>query len=277
MKFRTFLRSPLLHFFVLGGLIFGAYRVISDDPAPVAANRITLSTAEARRLADQFEGTWNRAPSPQEMTDLMQAWALEEAQVREAIALGLDRGDPVIRQRLSLKMQFLSESGAALLAADEATLQAYLEANPDKFARPAQAAFEQVLLPAQAEAARTGIAALEDGADPADFAGPSLLPSRIPLTAAPTIDQMFGPGFHDALAGLSLSGWQGPIQGSYGRHLVRISERREGILPPLADIRARVEAEWRADRAAEARAKLNQALLDRFQVSLPGAGEVLAR
>ncbi len=278
MTLRKLLLSPLVHFFVLGGLIFAAYALLEEEAAAPAPDAITLTPRQAERLAERFTATWNRPPTTEELEGLMRAWVLEEAHVREARALGLDRGDAVIRQRLNLKMQFLAESGAAALAPDEATLQAYLDDHRDDFLRPARVAFEQVQLPpGQGDEARAIQAALEGEAPPSSLGTPSLLPSALAMTAAPAVDRLFGTGFHAALADLPPGRWQGPIDSAFGRHLVRVTGRDEAMLPPLEEIRERVEAEWRAAQTREMRESFAQALLERYAVTTPEAAEVLAR
>lgn len=273
---RKVLHSPLVHFFALGALIFAAYAVTGDEPVAPAPDVISLTESEADRLVQNFAATWNRAPTTQELENLMRSWALEEAHVREALALGLDRGDAVIRQRLNQKMQFLAESGAAMLEPDEAMLQTYLEQNPDRFNQPARIALEQIFVPGDRDASEL-LALLENGGDPATLGPATLLPPSFPMTPAPVIDRTFGEGFHEALADLPVGQWQGPIESGYGLHLVRVIERRDAALPPLSETRDRVEAEWLASEMKKMRESFGQALLDRYTVSLPDAEEVLSQ
>ena len=279
MSIRRVLRSPLVHFFGFGALIFAAFAVINDDPAPPRSDTITLTPQDGARLAQQFTVAWNRAPTPDELEGLMRAWVLEEANVREALLLGLDRGDAVIRQRLNLKMEFLAESGAAALKADNETLQAYLDSHPGSFQRPARLAFDQVLLPAQARSKDVAAirAALQAGADPMTMGGASLLPASVPMTPVAAIDGLFGPDFHVLLENSPLGSWQGPFRSAYGEHLVRVTAREDTALPPLSEIRDRVEAEWRVAQAKEMREAFGQALLSRYTVTVPDAAEVLRR
>lgn len=279
MTIGTVLRSPLVHFFAFGALMFVAFSALDERPATPPPDAITMTPREAARLVERFTATWNRAPTEQEMEGLIRDWALEEAYVREAIMLGLDQDDTVIRQRLSLKMHFLAESGAGSLAVDDATLQAYLDANPDRFRRPAQLAFDQVLLPpgAYQSAVEEILAELEGGADPGSVGETTLLPGSVPMTPAPAIGRTFGEDFRVALAELPLGTWQGPVRSGYGAHLVRVTDREEPILPPLSQIRDRVENAWRAARAQEMRDAFGRALLDRYTVSLPSAAEVLRK
>jgi hypothetical protein len=278
VKFRAVITSPLIHFFAWGGLIFAGYGLFNDVPAEPAQNAIVLTPQQATRLADRFAATWRRPPTTEELGGLMRSWAEEEAFVREALALGLDRDDEVIRRRLSQKMQFLAESGAAALEPDDAALQAFLEANPDSFARPAQVAFQQVMLPsAPSGDARAIRVALDGGQDPATLGSPTLLPAAMPLTPDTGIDRVFGEGFSAALEALPQGSWQGPVTSSYGQHLVRVTERIEASLPTLAEVRNRVEGEWRASRATELRDAFALEMLSRYTVVLPEPQAVLGK
>lgn len=269
-------KSPLVHFFLIGAAIFVGFQVVSDRPEEQPADIITLTPEAAGRLADRFAATWRRPPTPKEMDGLMQSWALEEAFVREALTLGLDRGDAIIRQRLNQKMQFLAESVATVLEPDEAMLQTYLEENPDQFAQPSRIAFEQVFLPQDRDASEI-IALLEDGSDPSTLGATSLLPPSLAMTPAPAIDLTFGEGFSVVLLELPIGEWQGPVESAYGMHIVRVTERAESALPSLSEIRDRVEAEWLAAKMKEMRESFGQALLERYTVSLPKAEAVLSR
>ena len=275
---RKILLSPLVHFFALGGLIFAIFAMVNDDPdpAPDTVDFITLSPSDAERLVEQFSSTWNRSPTAEELSGLMQSWALEEAFVREALSLGLDCGDAVVRQRLRMKMQFLAEAGAATGGVDDAVLQTYLEENEERFVQPQQFSFDQILLPTPtSEAVERSLARLADGADATTLGQPTLLPASMPLTAAPLIDRTFGSGFGASLGGLPVGEWAGPVESGYGLHLVRVSGMTDGRLPPLADIRDRVEAEWRAADARRMRESFGDALLERYTVNLPDADRVL--
>ncbi|MFV0291744.1 MAG: peptidyl-prolyl cis-trans isomerase [Paracoccus sp. (in: a-proteobacteria)] len=272
---RRILISPLLHFFALGELIFAIFAVLDDTP-PAPPDTITLSVAGARQLADQFSEKWSRPPSENELTSMMQAWAKDEAMVREALALGLDRGDEMIRQRLNVKMRFLAESRAATLVPTDADLQAYLVKHRNKFEIPAMIAFVQIVLPDD-EAEQSVIRqAVKTGTDPATLGVPSLLPASVPLTRLAAIDRIFGGDFGAALGAQADGIWSGPIDSAFGSHLVRVTNRTKAVLPPLNDIRDRVETGWRADQAHNLREAFMRDTIARFDVSLPAVAEVLS-
>ena len=129
------LREPLVHFLALGAAIFALFAVLDDAPPPPDGTRIVVSEEQARRLAASFAATWRRPPSVAELDGLIDNYVREEIYVREALALGLDRDDSVVRQRLRQKMEFWTESGADAVAPTEAELRAHYEANADRFAR----------------------------------------------------------------------------------------------------------------------------------------------
>lgn len=275
---RRFLREPLLHFLLLGAAIFGLYAAFDDTPPPMAENTIVVTEDEARRLAAEFERVWRRQPAPEEMDSVLTQYIREEVYVREALALGLDQGDQIIRRRLQLKMEFLTESGAETVQPDQATLQAHLEANAEQFREPPLIAFEHILLNGNAgpEELAAALASLNAGSDPDTLARPSLLPPSFRLAPPRAIDGTFGAGFFDAIAALPVGEWTGPVQTSFGQHLVLLTERKEARLPPLAQIRERVEQNWRMQAAKALREARFQALLSRYEVIRPDAAAVLA-
>ncbi len=272
------IRDPLVHFFVLGAAIFGLFAIVDDTPPPVAANLLVIEEDDARRLAAEFEATWRRPPTVAELDYMIGQSVREEVYVREALALGLDADDAVIRRRLQTKMEFLTESGAEALAPDEAALAAHLAANAGRFAEPPLVAFEQVLLDDGVAAGEVEavLARLNAGGDPGAAARPTLLPAGFGLSPAQVVDGTFGAGVFAALEALPDGVWTGPVETPLGRHLVRVTGRREARTPPLAEIRDAVERDWRASLTVELREARYAALLSRYEVVTPDAARVLA-
>jgi hypothetical protein len=267
-----------LYFFLLGAAVFGLYALVDDTPPPVAANLLEVTEDDARRLVAEFEATWRRAPTVEELDHMIGQLVREEVYVREALALGLDRDDAVIRRRLQTKMEFLTESGAEAVKPDDATLEAHLAANADRFSEPPLTAFEQILLDERlgAEEVELVEARLNRGIDPGEAARPTLLPPVFRLSPAQVVDGTFGAGFFDALGAFPVGAWAGPLETSFGRHMVRVIERREARLPPLSEIRAQVEQDWRAALTARLREERFQTLVGRYEVVRPDPAAVLA-
>ena len=92
------LHEPLLHFLLLGGVLFAAYSLFAADDAE-ATDRIVVTQGRIEHLATTFARTWQRSPSPRELQGLVEDYVREEVFYREALAIGLDRDDTVIHVR----------------------------------------------------------------------------------------------------------------------------------------------------------------------------------
>jgi parvulin-like peptidyl-prolyl isomerase len=263
------LREPLFHFFLLGLGIFAIYGSLTPNGQNDGdGTQIVIDTQDVDRLVKQFEATWRRPPTPEELSSLVEAQLREEILVREAIALGLDQGDAIIRNRLAQKMTFLTTSVAQSMLPEDEILIAHMETNRKRFTMPGQLAFDQISLPEGADA-NSALAALNAGVDPDEVGNRSLLPLRIPLTSAQAIDATFGRNFYATLIDLPLDAWAGPVQSGYGAHLVRLTDRKEPRLPPLESIRDQVLADWRREQTDALTVAQFDAFRDKYEIKTP--------
>lgn len=275
------IREPLLHFLVLAGLIFAAYGLLSGRHA--VEDGIVVSQARIAQLSAIFERTWQRLPSQQELKGLIDSYVKEEIYVREALRLGIDKDDTVIRRRLQMKMEFLDGSEADARQATDAELQSYLDAHADQFREPPRIAFEQVFIDAQkrgpqAESdAATLLGTLRKETSFSTTGGdPTLLPPAMPLSDRKEIAGLFGDEFAAAISDLPKDEWQGPVASTFGLHLVRITDRESGRQPALSDIRSQVEREWRNNLKEDlVRQRLDE-LLKRYPVTIEPAANSTA-
>jgi PPIC-type PPIASE domain len=273
---KTFFKEPLVHFLLIGAVIFGLYAALDDSPPPQAKNAIVISEDDASRLVAEFEATWRRLPDAAELGKIIDGLVAEEVYVREALALGLDRDDAVIRRRLQMKMEFLTESGADVLTPDDATLQAHLDANRDLFTEAPLVALEQVMLEDNdPQKAAEALARLRQGEDPASVGRPTMLPFATRPSPPRVIDGIFGADFFAATAPLAVGTWEGPVESAFGTHLLRVTDRREGRTPPLAEIRDQVEQDWRSAFVVQLREDRLDALMSRYEVTRPDPAAVL--
>jgi parvulin-like peptidyl-prolyl isomerase len=192
----------------------------------------------------------------------------EEVYYREALALGLDRDDTVIRRRLRQKMEFLTEGAASAAPPEEAELRAHYNRYRERFARPARITFRQVLF-ASAEDAAAALAALAQGGDPEALGRPTLLPPAMEAAGEAAVDGTFGPGFFARLAAVAQGAWQGPVASAYGPHLVFVADAQAAATPPFEDVRALVEEDWRRETAEALREAGYRTLRARYRVVLP--------
>jgi len=276
---KTILKEPLLHFLVLGAGLFIASGLMSKPGSGAAPGKIVVTVGQVEHLATGFAKTWQRLPTDAELKGLIDDWVRDEIATREAMALGLDKDDTVIRRRLRQKLEFVSDDIAAQTEPTDADLNAYLQAHPDSFRVEPLFTFSQVYLdPAKhggnlaRDAARV-LAQLRQAGGKGDIStlGDSLLLERT-LQSAPKseVAKQFGDQFAAALGGLAAGQWQGPVESGYGVHLVLVSERKEGRPPELADVRDVVRREWANARRLEGNARFYQELLKRYAVTIEG-------
>jgi hypothetical protein len=267
---KAFAREPLVHFLLLGALLFALDAWLRPAAATRAPTEIVVSEARIQAIVQNFTRTWQRPPTRDELDGLIESFVREEVMVREALALGLDRDDAIIRRRLQQKVEFVSEQGAALARPTDDELRAYLAAHPDAFAVEPRITFEQITLdPARrADSAGDARRLLEQLNRPGSRADASSLGDRLLLlepryAGAPQreVARLFGADFAAALVQQPVGRWVGPVKSGYGLHLVRVDALEPGGAPALDDVRPLVERELTNARRQE----LAKALYDRLR------------
>jgi hypothetical protein len=256
---------------LLGAALFVLDAWLRPVAPPAATSAIIVSEARIRNLAQNFARTWQRPPTREELDGLIESHIREEVMVREALALGFDRDDAIIRRRLQQKMEFVSEEAAALARPTDEELNAYLKANADAFRAEPRATFVQVFLdPSKRQAALANDAkrlldALQRAGASPDLANAGdrllLLEPRYEDASQSEVARIFGTEFGEALMKQPVDKWVGPIASGYGVHLVRLEALTPGGTPALDDLRPLVEREW----ANAKRQALSQALYEKLR------------
>jgi hypothetical protein len=273
------LKEPLLHFLLLGAGLFMAYSLMSGPGSSNASGKIVVTVGQVEHLAAGFAKTWQRPPTDAELKGLVDDWVREEIATREAIAMGLDKDDVVIRRRLRQKLEFVSDDIAAQTKPTDADLNAYLRSHPESFGVEPRITFSQVYLDPTKhgqhlarDAAQLLVKLQQAGGKAANSVlGDSILLERS-FQSAPTseVSRQFGENFAAALAGLAPGQWQGPIESGYGVHLVYVSERAAARAPALAEVRDTVLREWANAQRLDGSARFYQELLKRYTVTIEG-------
>ncbi|WP_281973987.1 peptidylprolyl isomerase [Ruegeria faecimaris] len=266
------LKEPLFHFFLIGAAIFIWFQIVAPENETVEDFvTITIDENDIALLSDQFEARWKRRPSGAELQALTDATIREEVLVREARKLGLDRGDSVIRSRLSQKMDFLTEAIATSVVPEDEDLEAFLQNNSERYATPSKLAFIQVFIgeePNKAEIEGV-LAALRAGDEVSDLGASTLLPAYMPLTATRVIDSVFGSGFSKGLTTLDKGQWAGPIQSGYGVHLVQVQDIEPSQIPPLSEIHDAVLRDWRRVMSEDLAQAQYEILAANYEIIVP--------
>ena len=271
---KKILRDPLLHFLLIGAALFLVFALVKG-PAGNEENRIVITGGDIEYLQANFTRTWQRQPTENELQGLIDDKIRDEIAFREAVAMGLDQDDAVIRRRLRMKMELLVEDIANLSSPTDEELQTYLEDHMDSFRQEPQVSFKQVYLNSDkrgtevGEAARKMLAELVKagpGADPEIYSDPNMLPNNFSLDYISDFEKLFGGSFARDLLQVEPGKWAGPVRSSYGLHLVFVWERIAGRDPELAEVRDEVEREWTAQRRRKFKEETYKKLRERYTI-----------
>jgi hypothetical protein len=271
MSIKKLWREPLVHFLLIGFALFLFYD-LTREVASEAPNRIVVNGGQVEQLAANFKRTWMRPPTEDELTALVENRVREEVFYREALAMGLDQNDPLVRRRMRMKLEFILEDLSTQDVTDE-ELTAFLQKHPDKFRSEAQVSFQQVFLNSDkrkdlANDAKKLLISLNDGAAPESMGDPTLVSFDYSLATQSEIARSFGERFAQDTIKLKPGDWTGPIYSAYGGHLLKVSERIEERQPELAEIRALVEREYLVQRRKEQKNLAYQKLREGYQVTI---------
>ena len=273
------LREPLVHFLLLGALLFGLYQWVGGPGANASGGEIVVTAGRIRNLTETYARTWQRPPTAEERNGLVEDYIREEVLYREGVALGLDRDDTIIRRRLRQKLEFVSEDAAKAVEPTDAELAEYLAKNADSYRVESQLTFSQVFLDpskrgAKLESDAAGLLDIlrsrGDRVDPVNLGDSLMLDPHYELATEADISRLFGGEFEVALRNQSVSEWVGPLKSGYGAHLVRIEARLPGRVATLAEVRDAVARDWAARRRQELLDTQYRELRSRYQVRIEG-------
>lgn len=273
------LQEPLLHFLILGGMIYVLFGTVGDVRNE-KSDEIVVSAAKIENMAALWKRTWQRPPTEQELEGLIEDHIKEEVLYREALAMSLDQNDTIIRRRLRQKMEFLVENVSAGAEPTDAELRAFLEKNPTVFRVQPRVSFSHVYLNRQRRGesvhrdAERLLRELGNGngqADPASIGDAFLLPHDFKSLSETEVVRLFGKEFGTRVLDLELGRWNGPVESGYGMHLVLVRDRTEGRIPELGEVQEAVKREWLAARRREANEAYIQRLRDKYTVTIQSA------
>lgn len=260
-------REPLLHFLLIGGLLFLLYDFQNED---IANDRITVSEADIDRLISLWEKKRQRLPTQLELQALIDQHIRDEVMYREALAMGLDKNDSVVRKRLAQKIEFITSDIAASIEPSDKELIDYLKTHPDKFETPAQISFEHIYfnndkrgVKAESDAQQLLIKlkSTETSIDTRMAGDPFMMGYQHDKINEHDVSRLFGKNFASSLFLLETNVWQGPVASGYGFHLVRINNKTPSKTAELSTVRDKVLIEWQADR----RQTLNKAFYENLR------------
>jgi hypothetical protein len=254
-RFNILVREPLVHFLIIGVVLFAIFDLRQGDSGETE-NLILISAGQVEQFSAQFERTWLRPPTDAELAGLIEGYVRDEVYYREARAMGLDQNDGIVRQRMRLKLEFLLEDLASEAPPDDEQLTVFMQRHPDKFQIEPRLSFTQVYLNPDkrqditADATET-LARLTGGAAPETEGDRLMLEQGYTLASQYKITSVFGSSFAEQLVELEPSGWTGPIFSGYGAHLVKVTEKHPRRYPDLSEVRDDVALNYMVERRQE--------------------------
>jgi hypothetical protein len=273
---KRWLSEPLLHFLLIGGALFLFYGFQNDGYVDYD-NRIVITSADINRLAMLWEKKWQRPPAQFEMEGLLEQQVREEVLYREALSMGLDKNDSVVRRRMAQKVEFISSGLADQLEPADDDLAAYQEANPEKFELPARVSFTQVYLNVDRHGENTEKEALdllrrlqqeEQGLDILEAGDAFMFGAQHDQLSHHGVSRLFGNDFANSVFELPVGGWEGPVWSGYGIHLVLIQDKTTAVQPELSAVRDDVRNEWLMEQRRTLDEALYKSLRQRYEIEI---------
>jgi peptidyl-prolyl cis-trans isomerase C len=273
-------REPLVHFLLIGAALFAVDHYVQPvRGAAPSSKQIQLSLDELAQLALIFQSQWRREPTPEEFNRLVENRVQEEILYREALAMGLDKDDTIVKRRMAQKLQFLAEDVAAAREPKTAELKSWFEKNKSMFAQPSRASFRHLYFSpdhrgqrARADAAKALVKLAgqpQDAKLAASLADPFMFQDYYRDRAPDYLSKEFGPKFAQAVAKLPPGSWQGPVESGLGWHLVFVDTVIPGRVPDFEEIEPDVKTAWLGEQKAQAWQKAYAEMRAKYTVLLP--------
>jgi hypothetical protein len=282
-----FIKEPLVQFLLIGACIYAAYALFGAPSQDELDQTVYISADRIDSLSMAWEKRWNRPPTEQELAGLVRAYLREDILSREAIAMGLDVDDHIIRRRLAQKLEFLTDDLIQLKEPAEGELEEFFAANQAQFQAPDLITFVQVFFNPD----KRGDATLDDAAatltqlqaagepDPATLeAGDRLLMNNFYAEATELdVRRSMGSGFAETVMELEPGKWHGPVLSGFGTHLVYVYEIFPAPPPDLNEVRDAVIAEWQRAETEEFNAEFMNSLKTRYDIEIEAPAEFVDR
>ncbi|GMR18444.1 MAG: peptidylprolyl isomerase [Gammaproteobacteria bacterium] len=272
--FKKLLCEPLLHFLLIGASLFLIYG-LQNDGITDQSKRIVFTGADINRLVLVWEKKRQRPPTQVELEGLIEQRIREEVMYREALAMGLDQNDSIVRRRLAQKVEFITADIAAQFEPTDAELEEYLARHTDKFEVPGRISFVHVYLNRDQRGENVqqdALSLLEQLSEPGSqkdimTAGdPFMLGQQHNKMTRHDVSRLFGRDFTNRVFTLPPGSWQGPVSSGYGLHLVRIDDETAAVQPDLSAVRDKVYGEWQAQQRRDMDKAFYQSLRQRYEI-----------
>jgi len=275
-----FFREPLVHFLIIGAALFVVYGLWGQQDAEDQGRTIDISAGEINWLNDVWEKRWYRPPTEEERAGVINQYLREMVLYREALAMGLDKGDSVIRRMLGQKLEFLSQDLITPQPPTEDELKIYFKKHIDRYQKPDLVTMDQVFIDpdlrgdktlADAEAIKKQLQALKEfPRDTKSYGDSFMLQNYYPERTEAELSKLFGRGFARSVFELAPEQWQGPVLSGYGTHLVYVHDHQRADPPTFAEAEEQVRQEWEHDKRKELNEQFVASVIARYDIKIEG-------
>jgi parvulin-like peptidyl-prolyl isomerase len=275
----SWLREPLVHFLLIGFLFFVGYGLFHRGMSGPVSHRIELTPTDVNQLQMYFVSQWHRQPTPQELAALIEDRVRDEVLYREALGMGLDKDDTIVKRRMAQKMEFLADDIGKAHQPSDAELRSWYRRNAQRFASASVVNFRQVYFSPDIRGAQAGADAAEalkklrgqpeNSKSAASISDHSLLPQNYRDSSLDQLTKDFGLPFATAVFKLKAGSWQGPVLSGFGWHLVFLESIQPGHAPLYEEIEPDVKAAWFTEQRTEVWHKTYAEMRSKYQVLLP--------
>lgn len=274
--FQRWYREPLLHFLLLGALLFLIFALLNKDNSN-NNTQINISQQDINHLGMLWHKKRQRHPTQDELNGLIEQQIREEVLYREALKLGLEQKDSIVRRRLAQKVEFLFADIATLVEPTDKELTEYLATHPDQFVLPGRITFQQIYFNPDSRGnntqkdANTLLNQLAQTSNDINVStsGDRFMPgTHFQAQTQYDVTRIFGKPFSSQLFSLSVGKWQGPIKSGYGMHLILIEKQSANQLPELAQIKDKVLSKFIAEQRRKANSDFYQSLRQRYEINI---------
>ncbi|MBM0103299.1 peptidyl-prolyl cis-trans isomerase [Steroidobacter sp. S1-65] len=261
----AWLREPLFHFVLIGAVLFGVDSLIAgQEENPLLIELDSSTDAEIQRV---FSASRGREPNAEELQALRQVWLDNEVLYREGLALGLDKGDKAIRERVIFKALSMVDANTKRPPYDEQVLRAWFEKNRSRYDTPARFSFQEAVLSGDATeaAVRAFVSALNSGTPPDAEAGLRVFNDR----PHSNIVQSYGAEFAAALEASPPGEWRA-IQDKKGWRAMRLESTLAAQPADFEQLRGVVLQDWTDAEMAAQRSASVRALAQKYTIKIDG-------
>lgn len=259
---RRFASEPLPQFVAIGLAVFAiAHAVAQRDARP----EIVIDAGQREYQRSQFRGQFGADPDARRLDELLRSHVRDEVLYREALRLGLQQDDEIIRRRLIQKMEFLLAEGVAVPAPTREQLATYLSDHASSFTQPGSVSFEQRYF---SEDEARAVSALQQLTQGRSIASDAFTPGeRFEAMDATEARKLFGDSpLVATLATAPLGRWSGPARSGYGWHLVRVTSRQAAEMATLEEVEDAVREAWLREAREKASAARIESLVKHYRI-----------